>query len=360
VVEGYMDAIALDTAGLANVVAPLGTALAGRQAELLWRMADEPVLCFDGDTAGRKAAYRAMDMALPALEAGKSLKFAFMPQGMDPDDLLQNEGPDALRQVIASSVPMIDVLWQRETAAASLTTPERKAALELRINRIVGTINNSSVRAHYQRDMKNRLWKLWQNSRKLPHKGNFAQKSPSGKLREDRSPASSSLLGSTLVKGSVTAVPNREALIIRALLNHPWLIDEFSEEISSLTFRSKVAGRLRNAILIAHASVPDLDKGVLHDYLLGEGFSGALTQVATAITNRCARFAEDDVAKDEVIQGWLQSVALHRKEETLRLELENAELSYSKSNTEENLQHIVDINKHLLDSQAIAIDKINT
>src|SRR6266496_4125979 len=129
-VEGYVDVIAMVTAGFEATVAPLGTALTADQLVLLWKMADEPILCFDGDGAGRRAAYRAVDLALPLLKPGKSLKFASLPEGQDPDDLWRSGGRAAIEEVINAALPLAQVLWMRETEAGGFETPERRAALE--------------------------------------------------------------------------------------------------------------------------------------------------------------------------------------------------------------------------------------
>ena len=134
-VEGYVDVIAMVTAGFAATVAPLGTALTEDQLALLWRMADEPILCFDGDDAGRRAAYRAVDLALPQLKPGKSLRFALLPDGQDPDDLVRSGGREAVDEVLDAARPLADMLWARETEAGAFDTPERRAALEARDQR---------------------------------------------------------------------------------------------------------------------------------------------------------------------------------------------------------------------------------
>src|SRR6201997_5687610 len=120
VVEGYVDVIAMVTSGFAGSVAPLGTALTAEQLVLLWKMADEPILCFDGDAAGRRAAYRAVDLALPLVKPGKSLKFASLPEGQDPDDLARAGGREAINEVIGAARPLAQVLWMRETEAHGL------------------------------------------------------------------------------------------------------------------------------------------------------------------------------------------------------------------------------------------------
>ena len=139
-VEGYVDVIAMVTAGFPATVAPLGTALTEEQLGLLWKMADEPLLCFDGDKAGRRAAYRALDLALPKLLPGKSLKFALLPEGQDPDDLARSGGREAIAEVLTSARSLSDMLWLRESEISPHDTPERKAALEARIGEIIGGI----------------------------------------------------------------------------------------------------------------------------------------------------------------------------------------------------------------------------
>src|SRR5262245_9696979 len=120
VVEGYIDVIAMVTAGYPAAVAPLGTALTEEQLGLIWRMADEPILCFDGDKAGQRAAYRALDMALPRLKPGKSVRFALLPEGQDPDDLVRSGGRQAVAEVLSGARPLADMLWARETETTAL------------------------------------------------------------------------------------------------------------------------------------------------------------------------------------------------------------------------------------------------
>src|SRR5262245_35368971 len=149
-VEGYVDVIAMVTAGFEATVAPLGTALTEDQLALLWKMADEPTLCFDGDAAGRRAAYRAVDLALPRLLPGKSVKFAILPEGQDPDDLVRSGGRAAINEVIGAARPLAQVLWMRETEAGGFDTPERRAAFEARLAEVTAMIADDSVRKYYR------------------------------------------------------------------------------------------------------------------------------------------------------------------------------------------------------------------
>ena len=152
VVEGYMDVIALAAAGIAEAVAPMGTALTEQQIELLWRMVDRPVLCFDGDAAGKRAAMRAATRALPMLRPGHTLRFVSLPAGMDPDDLIKAKGREAMEQLLGEPTGLLDTIWQVERDAAPLTSPEDKAGLKARLLAHTDTIQDQDIKALYRRE----------------------------------------------------------------------------------------------------------------------------------------------------------------------------------------------------------------
>src|SRR3984957_16683465 len=182
-VEGYVDVIAMATAGFEATVAPLGTALTAEQLALMWRMADEPVLCFDGDDAGRRAAYRALDIALPLLKPGKSLKLATLPDGQDPDDLARSGGRDAIADVLGASRPLAHVLWARESEQGPFDTPERRAALEARINEVTNAIADETVRRYYRQDFSARLRQMFAPAEISTRPRSFRSDRPDGKYQ---------------------------------------------------------------------------------------------------------------------------------------------------------------------------------
>ena len=157
VVEGYMDVIALAAAGIEDAVAPLGTALTERQIEMLWRLVDVPILCFDGDAAGQRAAMRAVTRALPLLRPGHSLAIVRLPSGLDPDDLIKAQGPDAMERLLASPATLLDTLWEHERAARSLATPEDKAGLKARLMEHVEAIAHPDIKGLYRRELLDRF-----------------------------------------------------------------------------------------------------------------------------------------------------------------------------------------------------------
>ncbi len=165
VVEGYMDVIALAEAGIADAVAPLGTALTEAQLGLIWRMVPVPVLCFDGDAAGQKAAMRAAMRALPLLRPGFSLAFAVMPPGQDPDDIVRARGADGFTALLDEAQPLVERLWAHEVAAGPLATPEERAALKTRLLAHADAIEDADVRHHYREAFRERLDTLFARQR---------------------------------------------------------------------------------------------------------------------------------------------------------------------------------------------------
>jgi DNA primase len=172
VAEGYMDVIALAEAGFGATVAPLGTAITEDQLRLMWRIHPEPVIALDGDKAGLRAAMRVIDLALPLLEAGQALRFAIMPEGLDPDDLIKDQGREAMQAVIDGAVPMVKLLWQRETEGKVFDSPERKAALDKSLRQAIRKIKDASIRQHYGDDIKDLRWQLFRGGKpSLPDQG---------------------------------------------------------------------------------------------------------------------------------------------------------------------------------------------
>jgi DNA primase len=361
VVEGYMDVIALAQAGFPNAVAPLGTALTGDQLKLLWRMVDEPVLCFDGDEAGRKAAFRAVDTALPLLEPGHSLKFTFLPQGQDPDDLINEKGAEAFRILVDKSRPLAGVLWAREVEGGDFSTPERRAALEDRLADLLKTISDKRVRRHYGDDIAQRLKKLW-NSGARDERGYRAGRgarpgrySPQDKRRFspnyaqnswENAGASETLKRSAMVRGS-SEVASREALIVLTLLNHPWLLQDIPEEIAAIRFENLRFSGLRDVMLNLTIDDKLLDSEALRTQLSHSESGAVVAQVESVITHKSDWFAEPGASQRDVETGWRQILALHRRSVELGRELEAAQRAFQDEGSESAQERLFDIREQL-------------
>ena len=257
VAEGYMDVIALSEAGFRATVAPLGTAVTEDQLRLLWRISDEPIIALDGDTAGFRAALRVIDLALPMLEAGKGLRFALLPQGMDPDDLIKAQGAPAMQKVLDAAQPMVNLLWRRETEGKVFDSPERKAALDKVLRAALKKIADPSIRAHYGEDIKRlRLELFGQNARP------FIPYAPRGQGRGGRQPfqpvAPLSTTRASLLGSATSPVEERlrEAVILATLIAHPGLIRRFESALERLDCTGDDHSLIRDLIL-AHADAPD-------------------------------------------------------------------------------------------------------
>jgi DNA primase len=222
VAEGYMDVIALWRAGIDEAVAPMGTAITDSQLQLLWKSTNEPILCLDGDAAGKRAMERAAGLAFTLLQPGKSLRFALLPNGMDPDDILRTQGNQVLQSLIHAAKPLSDIMWSIELEREPIKTPEQKAELDQRIQTLVNTIQHPSLRNYYHMFFREKLWKL--NKRGSKTHSVTAQRqsiqSPDILLEED---------------------------ILAVLLSFPSLLknDALCETLNAIEFSSKILDRIR-------------------------------------------------------------------------------------------------------------------
>ncbi len=371
VVEGYMDVIALSEAGFPETVAPMGTALTEDQVRGLWRIAPEPVLCFDGDDAGRRAAFRAVETVLPHLAPGLSVQFAFLPEGIDPDDLIRQQGPEAFQQVLDRTAPLFDVLMQREEQRGQpATTPEQRASLEARLKALVGRIADRSVRAQYETELNAILWeKSRKATRELAGVGGRRDPRFAGKRRNNTeldwrvaeraraesrprrlprgtNPATLAVRSNELAQHSLT-LPPREALLMVTLLNHPWLLEAHCEQIAEITLTSKPLARLREAILQVLATHADLERAELRTHLTSLGLDKVVAMAERAITHKSDKFAEPDTDARDVEAGWRHAVALHEAQVGLKRAMEAAEQAYRAEPSEDSLARILEIQDQL-------------
>jgi DNA primase len=385
VVEGYVDVIAMVCAGFPASVAPLGTALTENQLALLWKMADEPILCFDGDRAGQKAAYRAAELALPLLAPAKSLRFALLPEGQDPDDLARSGGRGAIEEVIGAARGLVDVIWSREIEGGNYATPERRAALEARINHLTSGIRDEVVRRYYRQDLAERLQRAFAPA---PGSGGFAKgnyraggdsgrrfasrsftpgavprfeprgarQNPTGTQALGRQPyqvASPQFALSPIMRGQRSAISRREALILQSLINHPWLLDDHLEEVAALELAHPEAHKLRAGIIAAFAN--DHHHGApLQEHsekmradLAASGFSQVLQRVERAITTSAVWGVQTGAAREDVLSTWHQLVSLHRQWHSLLRELKDAEAALGEEASEANLAWLRDVKARL-------------
>jgi len=330
VAEGYTDVIALVRGGFAHAVAPLGTALTSDQLQLLWKTAPEPILAFDGDGAGLKAAHRAAHLALPQLKAGYSLRFAFLPAGEDPDSFLGKSGPQAMRALLDAALPLSEVLWRSETEGKDISTPERRAGLERALSAIAAQITDAKVAEYYRRDFDQKVFDNFKrrapqerSGRPQFQRGQFPQgfrgqsfKGGKGPFRpqpgtaEAVSPAvKASLLAKAGLAGQARegALSRKEAELGALLLETPSLALAHAEKLAELPFRDPSLDRLRHELLNLAASGSSLEKTPVLNHFMRLGMAELLARLG--VTSKPGAPMPDSMPEDETEARFLRAAA---------------------------------------------------
>ncbi len=315
VTEGYMDVISLHQAGFDFAVAPLGTALTEDHLQALWKIVHEPTVCFDGDTAGQKAAMRVADHALALLKPGYSLRFALLPGGEDPDSLIKARGAAAMAEVLAATLPLSEILWRMETQGRMPTTPEERAGLEDRLTRQALRIGDSTVRAHFLRAFKDRLWNEWREA------GRRRSKAAGG----ERRPSSHVDIPATAARAS-GADPRRGAqqVLLAIVLRHPDIFEAEGERLGALGFADAGLDRLRQAVVTILSAHPDLDAEGLGRELAAAGLAAESESLLNEPMIRHHRKIAAGADAESVLATWrdtletLQRAAFAAERETIK------------------------------------------
>lgn len=360
VVEGYMDVIALAQVGVENAVAPLGTALTENQLKLIWRVTAQPVLCFDGDEAGQRAANRTADLALPLIAPGRSLRFAVLPPGKDPDDLVRQDGRAPFDQLLEQARALADVVWSREAGSGVFETPESRAELEARLRQITSQIADESVRRHYQQDMRERMQAFFggggYGQRNGDGRGGY-QRGGGGRGGSERGygggrgggpqsmqssrglAVSERLTRSGLVRGHGEMPSLRETVLVMTVANHPQMLHEDFDELSTLEFDDKGLMRIWQVMLDAASVGGRFDRERLYEALEAEGQGELLARLESQVRNARIWTATVEAAAEDAREGYSQALALHKRTRDLKwqkaelerdiVECEDAEQSYA-------------------------------
>ncbi|MCH1378190.1 MAG: DNA primase [Alphaproteobacteria bacterium] len=256
VAEGYMDVIAIHHSGAAAAVAPLGTALTPEQIALLWKLHDEPVLCFDGDAAGQRAQTRALERILPLLEPGRSARLAVLPEGKDPDDLIAASGPEGFRKVIGTARSLIDSLWEQVQAEFDIRQPEARAQFWQAVRGHVRSIGNNQVRSAYGDEIESRIAAMRNQIRGI-----------------------SSMVAPRRASRPQTGLINRHRAVVALLLAHPSLVSANFEALSMLDSGDQSLESLKKALIDAVIRDPDLDAEAINYHLKGSNLDDVLAAV---------------------------------------------------------------------------------
>lgn len=289
VVEGYMDVIALSRAGFAHAVAPLGTALSAEQLALLWRVGPEPVLCFDGDQAGVRAACRTAYHALGFLKPGHSLRFALLNEGSDPDDIIRQKGAVAMQTLLEAAIPLVDMIWQSEKLAAPVQTPEDRAGLKARLFACINDIKDDSVRQHYRGTLLARFDAEYNEYRKL-----------SGRERPAHLPDP----GLQMSMKPQAMQSARERRLIAAVLEWPELLQHIDQSLFALDLKNPQCARLQAALLSYWCTDQGVEKQAVQAYLQTQGLLSELQYARQAHAVMLAAFGGQRVDINERVRLW--------------------------------------------------------
>lgn len=355
VAEGYMDVIALHGAGFTGAVAPLGTALTESQLGELWKLADEPYLCFDGDNAGRRAAGRAAERALPLLRAGKSLRFLALPAGEDPDSLIRVRGVEAMRRALSLARPLADVIWDLETEGKAADTPERRASLQRAVERRVAEIADPVVRDYYKSDMRERFARQWRPP--AYRAGRQGGRGPDRRFERDPAPFAA---GTAARQAGVDLDESRQQrILLGALLERPALLHILAEELADLPIGNAELARLRQGLLDALALAPAGIDPAAAEALAGDVEAEPLLEVGlleahlehlglgriAAIARDKARgvFRAATTGSDDWVAQWRRAARHLGRLAVEPVELKQAEQALAEDLSEENLHRLREI-----------------
>jgi DNA primase len=303
VVEGYMDVIALAQAGFPHAVAPLGTAITEAQLAQLWQLAEEPIICLDGDAAGLQAGHRLVERALPALPPGKSLRFAILPPGQDPDSMLQSggaafRGAAALDLIFREAMPLLDFLWSRETAIRSPTVPQQRLALEQRYRALAGGLPQRTLGRLLLGDFFKRLRAAaGRGGTGAPARGSWP------------APAGTSVGWARLASGVAKPEGIAERELVWPIVAHPQLLAEIEEELAALELVDADLAALRDGMVAWYGEQGHLDPSGLKDHLCQIGFARLIGQLAAREPAWC-EYGSDP---GRVLEGWRARVAQRRR-----------------------------------------------
>ena len=343
ITEGYMDVIALHKAGFKNSVAPLGTAITDDQLQNLWKVVSEPILCFDGDSAGKRAAIRAASRALPLLRSGYTVRFSSLPSGEDPDSVIKSSGPEAMQRILSNSIPLSNFLWNLETKGGNLPdSPEERAHLHKKLQDYAYLIQDQTMRGYFLSFFKNCLkekTKLGANFTKI--KNNFTSKNwgPNIFLQKEAGPEA---------KIDINFI--RHAILIAVLINHPKMYDFVGERLGSITCIPSALDKLRQEVLKICEDQEIIESEIIKNHLKESGQENTLAKVLSESVLGHAYFIRKETPLEEARKGW-EEVFNQIKVGDLMAEIEIAEKKFADRPTSDTWNRLVALREQELSSK---------
>ncbi len=347
--EGYMDVIALAQAGFPEAVAPLGTAVTEDQIKEMWRLAPEPMMCFDGDKAGQRAAIRVVERSLGLLKPGHSLRFIYLPEGEDPDSFVAGQGADAFERLLSEGRPLAEVLWAELIDKTHFETPEQRAGLEQKVIQTLTEIKDLKIRGYYESDFRKRLKNLFgsefvpeidlhqkaqsewkkENQQAVWKKPNYNKtRYGYGKVEKNIGNLNKTEIGKT----TGISLKDRERLVVLTVLEHPWLLESHEEEFATFEFESLELDKVRNEIIRIASRETDLENETLRHHLIENGLGQVVNTISKQGVLTAQKFIGKNSSAEETEETWLHSIELFHFE---KIEKEIATLGSKDLNEEE-------------------------
>jgi len=312
VTEGYTDVIALNQAGFENAVAPLGTALTEDQIQMLWKIVPEPVLCFDGDAAGGKAAARAAERALPLLASGYGLRFAMLPDGEDPDSLIKGRGPSAMSEVLDAALPLSEVLWRMETGGRIPKTPEQRATLQKRLKEYANQITDATLRGHFSAQFNDRVWAGRGNAGGQGGGNNWSKGGNKGRGNTDWAPSMElgGDLGADSGRKSPDSLKLAQQVLLAIIINHPEIFEGVEETLGQFRFGEGRLDQLRQELISVLVRNAELESDGVKEVLRQHGYAESLEVLFRNPVIRSNRILKTDAPEEKYRPLWDENVAL--------------------------------------------------
>ena len=343
VTEGYLDVISFHQAGFMNMVAPLGTAITESQIKTLWNTVTEPIFCFDGDEAGKRAALKTAIKVLPLIKPGLTVRFADLPLGEDPDSLIKKQGPEVITEILSKSIPLSQFFWKIETNGALISTlPEDRAACHKRLKNYASLIQDTTMKSHFLKFFNSQIWETSKNPSYSSHGSKSFKKStwPTNmQLELDAGP-----------KAKIDIDFFRHSILIAVLINHPEAYDHIGERLGSIICPSTSLDKLRQEVLKICEGQTKIDSEFILDQLRKLGYSEALESVLSEDVLEHAYFIRLGTPIDEVTLGW-DELFNQVKAKELAAEIEVAEKTYASQPNNDTWNRLVALRKQEIENK---------
>tara|TARA_Y100000590_G_scaffold424833_1_gene532206 strand:+ start:27228 stop:29153 length:1926 start_codon:yes stop_codon:yes gene_type:complete len=344
VTEGYFDAITLSVNGYKSAVSTMGTSISIEQINRLWQISKEPLLCFDGDSAGKKAAIRIIELIFPILKPGYSMNFLFLPDSMDPDELVRKNGKEAIRDNIRLSINLIDLLWMSRMDGVNYETPEKRAQIETDILNVISTIKDSEVKKHYKYEIMNRLNAFWKSKSFESNKVFFKTSGSKNTIKKS--------LATKDIMAKKNSMDERELLIIASLIEYPVIAKDIIDEIISIEFKSDDLNKIKKIIvelLLTNGEKDNLTKDDIYTVIRNHELINMVDKIETYDLKKTYRFLHENSDPMEAKVIFSNILSQYTKSEITRRDLEHAKANYIQDPNDENLSKLTKI-RHAIES----------